>query len=150
MLCAVALMSCNDKQVIFHQSQALSDDIQWNKSDIKTFEVDVKDNSAPLELIVHFRYATGYAYDKVKIRVTETAPNDERTITDLEIPVRDASGEFIGEKGYDIIDLDYPMDRNHEYQMHGKYTYTFEQAMPDIDPLHYAMELGLSVRRKEQ
>ncbi len=131
---------------MFSENQSLSEDYTWKKSDIKTFEIDVTNNAHPHELALAFRYATGYMFDRVILQVTETSPDKTVVRRDVEIQLRDEKGDFIGEKGYDIIDIEYILDSQKEYPSIGKYTYTIEQAMPDIDPLDFAMEVGLILR----
>lgn len=133
---------------MFSEHKELSEDYTWKKADTRTFEINVTNNAHPHELALTFRYATGYMYDKVLMKVTETSPDNNVVRRDVEIQLRDEKGEFIGEKGYDIIDIEYVLDAAKEYPMIGKYTYTIEQDMPDIDPLDFAMEVGMILRDK--
>ncbi|MFM9983706.1 MAG: gliding motility lipoprotein GldH [Flavobacteriales bacterium] len=145
--CAV-WTGCKDNNVLYSKNQELSADYTWKKADIKTFEIDVTNNAHPHELAITFRYATGYMYDKVLLKVTETGPDKKVVRRDVDIQLRDEKGEFIGEKGFDIIDLEYIFDSGKEYPTIGKYTYTIEQDMPEIDPLDFAMEVGMILRDK--
>jgi len=143
------LFSCNDKNIRFKEFQKF-DDLEWNKGDNKTFIIHIDDNRKPKEMILAFRYATGYPFDKVKMKITEVNPAGERITRDVDFKVRDENGEFIGEKGFDIIDIEYVLDANKEFLTHGDYTYIIEQAMPPtIEKLHYAMEVGLILKEKE-
>lgn len=143
------LFSCTDKNIIFKKFEKF-DDIEWNKGDNKTFVIHIDDNRKPKEMILAFRYATGYMFDKVMMKVTEINPQGERTIRDVDFKVRDEKGEFIGEKGFDIIDIEYVLDANKHFPTHGDYTYIIEQAMPPtIEKLHFAMEVGLILKEKE-
>ncbi len=147
-LLCVLWSGCKDSNVMFSENQSLSEDYTWTKADTKTFEIDVTNNAHPHELALTFRYATGYMFDKVILQVTETSPDKKVVRRDVEIQVRDEKGEFIGEKGFDIIDVEYIMDSAKNYPSIGRYTYTIEQAMPDIDPLDFAMEIGMILRDK--
>jgi gliding motility-associated lipoprotein GldH len=148
LLAILLFAGCKNKDVIFEEHKELSADYEWKKADTRTFSIDIKDNSKPLELAVAFRCATGYMYDKVFMRITEISPANTKHMYDVEIPVRNADGEFFGEKGFDIIDIEYVVDRVKYYQGHGTYTYTIEQTMQDVDPLNYAMEVGLILRQQ--
>lgn len=142
------ISGCNDSNVLYSEHKELSPDYTWTKADKRIFEIDVPNNAHPHELALTFRYATGYMYDKVFMKVTETGPDNQSIRRDVEIQLRDKNGEFIGEKGYDIIDIEYILDAQKEYPTIGKYTYTIEQDMPEIDPLDFAMEVGLILRDK--
>ncbi|MCC6599123.1 MAG: hypothetical protein IT223_00440 [Crocinitomicaceae bacterium] len=147
---SLLFIACSGDEIVYKEYKELGSDVQWKKSDPRTFDIDIRDNSTPLKFILAFRYATGYMFDKVIIRMTENAPSGKKTIRDIEIPVRDSSGQFIGEKGFDIIDLEYVIDAEKNYPSHGVYTYTLEQAVPGVDPLHYAMEIGLILKKKKE
>lgn len=143
------LFSCNDRNITFKEFQKF-DDIEWKKGDNKTFVIHIDDNRKPKELVLAFRYATGYRFDKVYIKVTEINPQGERTTRDVDFKIRDENGEFIGEKGFDIVDIEYVLDANKSFPTHGDYTYVIEQAMPmNIETLHFAMEVGLVLKEKE-
>ena len=149
-LCAGCFLwtGCKDNNVLFSENQELSADYTWKKADVKTFVIDVPNNAHPHELALTFRYATGYMYDKVLLKITETGPDNKVVRRDVDLQLRDEKGEFIGEKGYDIIDIEYILDSKKEYPAIGKYTYTIEQDMPEIDPLDFAMEVGMVLRDK--
>ncbi len=143
------LFSCTDKNIIFKKFEKF-DDLEWKKGDNKTFVIKIDDNRRPKQMTLAFRYATGYPFDKVMMKITEVNPQGERTIRDVDFKVRDENGEFIGEKGFDIIDIEYQLDANKHFPTHGDYTYIIEQAMPQtIEKLHYAMEVGLILKEKE-
>ncbi len=147
---ALAQTACNDGKTIYSEHQKLGDDYNWYKKDIKTFVFDVKQNSHPFEFVLDLRYASGYYYDKALLTITETNPSGEKIRRDLEIAIRDAKGEFIGDKGYDIIDLEYVLDEKKDFPVFGKYTYEISQDMPDVDPLEFVMEVGLVVRERSE
>ncbi|MDZ4823117.1 MAG: gliding motility lipoprotein GldH [Flavobacteriales bacterium] len=142
---SISFFSCNEKGVIFEEHQELSANIQWDKSDKKTFVIPVNDNSKPYQFTLSFRYATGFQFQNMKMRITEKDPDGSTMIRDLDFRVRDEEGKFMGDAGYDIIDLDYVLEQEKKFPILGNYTYTIEHTMP-TDPVHYAMEVGLVVR----
>jgi gliding motility-associated lipoprotein GldH len=148
LLFASVFFSCQEKKVVYESWVSTGEELQWSKSNILSTEIEVNDNSKPTELYVGVRYATGYAYDRLPLKMIQTAPDGKRTISQLDIPIRDKDGEFIGDKGFDIIDLEYLVNGEHSFPMHGKYTYSFEQTAEGIDPLHFVMELGILTKEK--
>ncbi len=141
---------CSDQNIIFKKFEKFSDN-EWKKGDNKTFVIHIDDNRKPKEMVLTFRYATGYRFDKVFMKITEINPQGERTIRDVDFKVRDENGEFIGDKGFDIVDIEYVLDANKHFPTHGDYTYTIEQAMPmNIETLHFAMEVGLILKEKKE
>jgi gliding motility-associated lipoprotein GldH len=143
---SIGIASCDNTEVHYSGSKKFGEDYYWYKSDKPVFEVDIKQNSHPVELVLHLRYASSYLYDKALLKITETDPTGEKIRRDVDIAIRDAKGEFIGDKGFDIIDLEYVLDASKQYPQFGKYSYEIEQDMPDVDPLEFVMEIGLKVR----
>jgi len=140
------LVSCTENQPLDSSWVKTGEDIQWSKSNVLSTKLTVSDNSRPVKLLAGIRVASGYAYDRIMLRMTQTAPDGKRTLSDLEIPIKDAKGEFLGDKGFDIIDIEYEINSNFTFPLIGEYTYEFEQTTPNVDPLHFVMELGVVVR----
>ena len=141
-------ISCGSNGTVYDEHVKLPDNLEWYSSDARVFAVPINDNSQPMEFIIKFRYATGFQYDHMTLRLTETDPEGNSVIRDVSFKVRDENGEFIGEAGYDIIDLEYVLDKEKQFPVLGTYTYRVEQTMP-TDPLYFAMEVGLIVRKIE-
>jgi len=140
------MLACSDKKVIFEEHQELSAEYTWIKEDIKTFVIDIQQNAHPMEFSIALRCATGYAYPNLPVRIKETAPDGSVVSRDMDIIVRDEDGAFLGDKGYDIVDIEQVIDAKKSYPSFGKYTYTIEQMAPEMEVLDYAMEIGLIVR----
>lgn len=146
---ASCLLSCSDGRTIYEKHEKLSPDLEWLRSDVKTFTIDIQENARPVEFAIAFRCASGYAYDKMLVRMTEVAPNGEKLSSDIDIEVRKQNGDFYGDKGFDIIDITQVIDAKKQYPAFGKYTYTIEHRMPE-DKVDFAMEIGLIVRDTEK
>jgi gliding motility-associated lipoprotein GldH len=144
---ALALLAgCTSQNTLFEEHQSVGEELEWSANEPLSFAIDIKENKHPYELALAVRCASGYPYDKLMLHVTETNPQGESVRRDLEVPIRDAKGDFYGEKGFDIIDIEYVIDSGKEFPTFGQYTYTLEAAMPEIDPVVYIMELGLVLR----
>jgi gliding motility-associated lipoprotein GldH len=144
---SLCLIGCQDERTLFSEHQKFDGELEWKKSDIKSFEVDLPNIVDQTEVMLSFRCATGYFYNVIWIKMTETSPSGKKQERVLEIPVRDAKGEFYGEKGFDIVDIDMILDSAKTFDEKGKWTYAFEQAMDQVESLDFPMELGLTVRK---
>jgi gliding motility-associated lipoprotein GldH len=145
----IAQISCDQRKVHFKEHISFGEEMIWKQTDVKTFKIDVKENKHPYEMVIDFRYMTAYPYDKLLLEVLETKPNGEKIRHDVDILVRDSKGEFIGDKGLDIIDLEFIYDDNLEFPSFGTYTYEIRQVMPEIEILPGVMEIGMILRDKE-
>lgn len=144
------LNSCQDSKTIYEEHQSFGDAYEWTKNDKKTFVIDVKENSHPVQMTLALRYASGYMYEKALLKITEIDPQGNKVSRDVDVQIRDEKGEFVGEKGYDIIDLEMVLDEKKVFPVFGKYTYEIEHTMPEIDPLIFVMEIGLIVRDEKK
>jgi gliding motility-associated lipoprotein GldH len=142
---SAALFSCQPSGTIFEEHQKISEDLEWSSGDTQKITIPITDNSKPVQFILAFRYATGFQYDHMLMKISETDPDGNKTIREVEFRVRDENGEFIGEAGYDIIDLEYVLDEEKQFPVLGDYTYEMIPNMP-TDTVHFAMEVGLVIR----
>jgi gliding motility-associated lipoprotein GldH len=142
----LAITSCDAGRVLYREYVDVGEDYEWSMNEPLTFVMDVSENKHAYELALAVRVGSSYPYDKLLLHVTEQSPSGESIRRDVEIPVRNASGEFYGEKGFDLIDIEYILDASKEFPTFGRYTYTLEPAMPEIDPVVYVVELGVILR----
>ena len=145
----LCLSSCKPSDVLFEEFKKTEGDLEWKNSDRITINVPIKQNAHPYRFYIGLRYASGFRYEKMSIRMTEKDPEGTETKYDIDIPVRDEKGEFIGEKGYDIIDLEYLFNAKKNFPVHGNYIYTFEPNMPGVDKVDFIMEVGVIIKEKE-
>lgn len=136
------LFSCESENRVYNEHQELSPQVEWLKKDSRKFSVPIDDKSSSYNLLLSFRYTTGYQYQTVKVKVTETSPSGKETIKMYDLKVREANGDYIGEAGLDIWDSEHTVESNKKYSETGTYTYLIEQNTP-VDPLNYAMEIGV-------
>lgn len=138
----IGLMACEPDGRVYVEHQELSPKLEWLKKDVRTFKVPVEDNAVAYNLSLSFRYATGYQYETAQVKVTETSPSGEETVSEYDLKVRAANGDYLGEAGLDIWDSEHLVESNKKYAEAGTYTYVIEQNTP-VDPLNFAMEIGV-------
>lgn len=145
---SMTLISCQPEGRIFEEHQELSPDLEWLKKDVPEFKVLIDDTSRAYDLHIAFRYATGYQYQVLKVKMIETSPSGKELETSHELKIREDNGEYIGEPGFDIWDSNHLIQPNKSFEETGIFTYTIEQDMP-VDVLNYGMEIGLIIDRVE-
>ena len=141
LLVAFFFTACNENR-IYRDNEPLSPNLEWKKSDFREFEIRVDDTSILYNLGVAFRYVHGYPFNTVNLQITETNSFGEETVEVYEIAVREENGDYIGEPGYDIWDVEQLIEADKEYSKSGMYLYKTEHLMPQ-DPLGFTMEIGL-------
>lgn len=141
MLVAPALlMACHPEGRVFVEHQELSPQLEWIKDDAKTFQVTI-DEAGNYDMSLGFRYANGYQFRTVRVKVTELAPDNNKTVRDFELKIRDENDDYIGDPGFDIWDSEHLVHAAKPFNK-GVYIFTIEHDMPQ-DPLNFAMEIGL-------
>lgn len=142
------LVSSCTHNYAYREIHSFGESLEWRGTDTVEFAIPVNDNKAPYLFEMTFRCASGFVYDKMLVRLEETAPDGKVIRRDVEIEVRNADGSFNGEKGFDIIDLTTTISPEQSYPVHGTYTYRIWQTM-GMDVVHFPMEVGLQLSRPE-
>ena len=145
---SLMLFSCQPEGRVFSENKELSAQLQWLKEDVIQFDVPIDDISSSYDMNLNFRYATGYQFDVVKVRVTETSPSGKEVVEEFDLKIRDKNGDYIGEPALDIWDSEHLIKEKVKFNESGTYTYKIEHTMPQ-DQLHFAMELGLTIDKSK-
>lgn len=114
--------------------------MQWSKSSVQSFEVRL-DNSKEVDASILFRHVDGYRYENVKMKIL--AKHDGTTWLDtlLIVPIKNESGDYLGEGAVDIWDVDFPFLTKEKLDA-GQHTFEISHTM-NTDPLPLVMEVGL-------
>jgi gliding motility-associated lipoprotein GldH len=144
---AIIFIGCQSKSRIYSENQELSPQMEWLKSDVKTFKVKIDDPKKSYKLSLAFRYAEGYSSKLLKVSVIEISPTKKEKVVKYDLKIINVKGEYIGEPGLDIWDSEHLVEQNKKYQEKGVYTYKIEHQMPS-DVVNMAMEIGLIVDAK--
>lgn len=141
----IALFASCDKSIVYKDYRKYST-LEWNKSETETFEVQIaKDGS--YQILFPFRYATGYAYTQIQIKVDHIF-NGTSEQTELAFDIVGKDGKYTGEGAGDIWDSEFSIKENAELKA-GKHTFTISHIMPK-DKVHMVMETGLIIKDKSQ
>ncbi len=144
---AIIFIGCQSKSRIYSENQELSPQMEWLKSDVKTFKVKIDDPKKSYKLSLAFRYVEGYSSKLLKVSVIEISPTKKKKVVKYDLKIINQKGEYIGEPGLDIWDSEHLVEQNKKYQEKGIYTYKIEHQMPS-DVVNMAMEIGLIVDAK--
>lgn len=138
------LLSCQPEGRVYSDHKELSPELEWLQKDKREFKVPIEDTDTTYDLSLSFRYATGFPYKTLNVKVTRVSPKGEESVKAYQLQVRDDKGEYIGDPGLDIWDSEHLVDEGISYEEKGTYTYIVEHSMPQ-DPVNFAMEIGVIV-----
>lgn len=100
------LISCNSSST-FSQFDKMGEDNHWGKSDIKTYEFEIKEDSKFYNVVFEFSHVYDYQFATVPIQFVIESPDGKKETLAIDLAIKDANGKEIGECAGDVCDLDY-------------------------------------------
>ena len=117
----------------------------WNRFDVKTFDVEIRDISATYDFIIAIRHITDIPYRNLDVYFTFYTPSGEMRTNSLRIPIKDSSGELLGNGLGNLWDLNFPAWEGFQFTEPGICKFEVSSAMSKMD-LVGIMQVGLIVR----
>ncbi|MFW5821552.1 MAG: hypothetical protein ACOCWA_09685 [Bacteroidota bacterium] len=145
-LLTFSLFSCQPGNREYINHKDLSPGLKWVKEDVREFEVPVENTDVAYDMLLSFRYASGFSHQFLKVKVTEVSPDGNERVETYDLKIRDDQGNYIGDPALEIWDSEHLIEKNKKYGASGIYTYRIEHNMPD-DPVTSVMEIGLILDR---
>ncbi len=137
-----ALFSCQPEGRVYSDHKELSPELEWLQKDKREFKVPIEDAGINYDLSLSFRYATGFPYKTLNVKVTEISPSGSEEVKEYELQIRNDQGDYIGDPGLDIWDSEHLVHEGISYEEKGTYTYVIEHLMKQ-DPVNFAMDIGV-------
>ncbi len=142
----ISLISCQPGNREYVNYKDLSPGLKWLSEDVREFEVPVENTDMTYNMILSFRYVSGFSHEVLKVKVTEISPDGNESVQTYELKIRDKNGDYIGDPALEIWDSEHLVEKNKKYKERGVYTYRIKHDMPD-DPLTSVLEIGLILER---
>lgn len=116
---------------------------EWQRADMQELTVEIPADSMTVDVLLHVRYANGFAYQNLNLIIEELTPDGESRIAPFSYRLRGDDGAHLGDGSGDIWDIRFPLKQNMLMQG-GKYRYKIGHTMPQ-DKLLMLMEIGITV-----
>lgn len=123
------------------------DEMEWNRADIKEFIIEIPSDTVTADVLLHVRYASGFAYQNLTLAIEETAPGGQTQIIPATYKLRSDDGKYLGDGSGDIWDIAFPLKHNIKLAR-GTYRYRIGHTMPQ-DRLLMLMELGITAEQSK-
>jgi len=120
----------------------------WLRTDERSFRIEVDDPEATYDLFVAFRYAEGYPYSFLRVRVSEEMPNGTKSEKQYVLHIKDEEGDYIGEPAFQIWDSEHLVEKGKIFSQKGIYLFTVSHEMTD-ERIPLAMEIGLILKKRK-
>jgi gliding motility-associated lipoprotein GldH len=142
----LVLTSCNPRKI--YEKHIDIDRITWNRFDVKTFKVDIKDISANYAFYAAIRHLTDVPFRYITISFTLYTPSGERRIMEQKIFLKDKEGNLLGDGMGDLWDLVHLVRDDFKFTEPGVCTVEISSTMSQAD-LPGIMQIGLIVRKSK-
>lgn len=140
----LGLQSC--KNNVVYKEYKKTENLEWLKSDAKTFTFENTDDSTNVDVIFAFRYAQGFQFNAMLVNFAEHTPIGNFSYP-LSIKIRDEKGAYIGDGSGDIWDIQIPVKQGVKLAK-GTYTFIATPAMP-VQKTHMVMEVGCIIKKSK-
>lgn len=146
LLAMIGFSSCNSKKI--YEKHIDNERITWNRFDVKTFEVEIKDVSTPCDFLVAIRHHTEVPFQYVDVRMVIYTPDGETRIIEQQIKLRDKEGKLLGDGMGDLWDVVQPVRKDLKINQPGICRVEISSTMSQAD-LPGIMQVGLVVMKNE-
>jgi gliding motility-associated lipoprotein GldH len=118
----MGLQSCNTNEV-YNNFQNDFKDNRWSSNDSKIFEFTNDDVEGLYTIKIQLAHIYDFEFKKIPLEVVITTPNGTKEVLSMDLVLKDASGNDIGDCTGDICDVYAPIQSNIKLQ---KGIYTIE------------------------
>jgi gliding motility-associated lipoprotein GldH len=139
------LLSSCDRAKIYEKYQD-NDRITWNRFDVKTFQVDIKDISASYDFYIAIRHIDAFPLDYITVRFVIYTPSGETRTLEQKIRLKDENGNWLGDGMGDLWDITHLARKGLQFTQAGTCTVEISSTMSQAD-LPGIMQVGLIVKR---
>jgi gliding motility-associated lipoprotein GldH len=144
LLSLMILSSCDSSKI--YEKHIDIDRITWNRFDIKTYNIDIKDISAKYDFYVAIRYISEIPYKYITIKFILYTPSGETRIMDQKIMLKDKAGNLLGDGMGDLYDLNSLVRKDFQFTEPGICKVEVSSTMSQIE-LPGIMQVGLIVKK---
>ena len=144
-LFGLMILSSCDKAKIY-EKHLDNDRITWNRFDVKTFKVDIKDISSGYDFYIAIRHLTDVPFKYLTIKFTLYTPSGETRTIEQKILLKDNEGNLLGDGMGELWDLVHLVREDFRFTEPGICTVEISSTMSQAD-LPGIMQVGLIVRK---
>lgn len=138
------MTACNSGKI--YEKYIDNDRITWNRFDVKTFKVDIKDISSKYAFYIAIRHVTDVPLRYITVSFTLNTPSGESRTLEQKILLKDSDGKLLGNGMGDLYDIVQLVRDNFEFSEPGICTVEISSTMPQAN-LPGIMQVGLIVKK---
>lgn len=138
------LLSCQPGKV--YEKHYGMKNMTWNRFDVKTFDVEIRDVSRDYDFLIAIRHHTHIPYPYIDVYFTINTPDGEMRTGSHRIRLKDGNGKLLGNGLGELWDLNFPARQGFKFSEPGVCRFEVSSAMSHAD-LAGILQVGLIVRK---
>jgi gliding motility-associated lipoprotein GldH len=146
-LVAVLCLTSCDKNRIYEKNEQIKN-YTWDYTDVKTFDVDIKDTSAHYNILLNMRHSFQYEWRNTWVSIVTQYPDGTTYKQRVNVVLYEADGHPLGDCLGDNCDMQVYFQHNVIFPKPGKYTFKVAQDMR-VNPLKGIKSIGLRVEKNQ-
>ncbi len=158
LLALFAINACKDNSTRVFEKNIEIEDGNWNREEVKEFEIEIPDSSLQYNLLYNIRNTSRYPYYNLYLSMELADSSGNRlNLQEHELYLFDPStGKPAGQKSFfgkgslgDIYDQTYPAYVRVRFPYTGKYTVKIKQFMRNESFIPHVLSVGLRVNKSK-
>lgn len=137
------LMSCNSSST-FNQFDKMPENNHWEKSDVKVYEFEIKDDAKLYNIVFEFSHVYDYQFATIPIQFVIESPDGKTENLAIDMPIRESDGKEIADCAGDVCDLKYRIKEKTKLYK-GTYKITISHDFKMVSYLPNVIGIGLNV-----
>ncbi|WP_264520234.1 gliding motility lipoprotein GldH [Flavobacterium sp. N1994] len=137
------VLSCNSSST-FNQFDKMPENNHWDKSDVKQYEFEIKDDTKLYNIVFEFSHVYDYQFASVPIQFSIESPDGKTENLAIDMPIRESDGKEIADCSGDVCDLKYRIKEKTTLSK-GIYKITISQDFKMATFLPNVIGVGLNV-----
>jgi gliding motility-associated lipoprotein GldH len=120
----------------------------WKANDLKTFDVEITDNTKIYDIVFFVRVGTDYNYNNAWVYLHSTLPDKSTYREAHQFFISNDLGEWLGNKSGSLVESEMVFGKR-KFDQVGHYKFVIEQATTQKE-LKYVSDLGLKIVESKQ
>ncbi|MCB9044353.1 MAG: gliding motility lipoprotein GldH [Chitinophagales bacterium] len=144
--CVLFYFSACSPSNSWEESYRIDTKTGWIYTDTAHFAFDIADTAALYKLWVELRHNTEYPYANLWIKINTTYPSGEMASQQLDIPLADADGKWLGDGLGSVLQRNLLIQNRAKLPQEGTYTFDIVPYLRE-NPIPHILDIGLRLEK---
>ncbi|HHB52081.1 MAG TPA: gliding motility lipoprotein GldH [Saprospiraceae bacterium] len=141
-LLIIGISACQNSR--YYEKTVPLDNEVWTYSDSLDFLFNIKDNSAPYDLLLSINHSKEYAFQNLYVKINTYFPSGAKVEDIVSLELAQKGGAWYGDCGGKYCQLNIPIQQNIHFKEKGDYKlviyqYMRKEAIPGIKEVEFSI-----------